>query len=241
MRTIYILLAILLASSAQASDIGQRAPVPYAAYNWTGIYAGIHGGYGWGRTQDVSNAGAALRETTGGFGGIQAGYNRQFGAVVLGVEADASFSSIGNSWGGVTQFDSYYGKDSVTAFGTVRGRVGYAFDRVLVYGTGGLAWGVEDHGFGCDAARVVATNGCQNKRGGQKFYVGSSPVNVGWTVGGGVEYAAFGNWTIKAEYLLMDLGTNGVTMVDPNYPTAKALRNFETQFHTVRLGLNYRF
>lgn len=242
-KFITIAAALLVSASASASDLYPAAKaVPYAVgYNWTGLYAGVHGGYGWGQTQDIANAGAAERKTNGGFGGLQAGYNYQINSIVIGAEADGSFGSISNSWGGTNQFDPYYGKDTVSTFGTLRGRVGYAFDRVLIYGTGGLAWGVEDHGFGCDAARVAVTNGCQNKKGGQKFYVGASPVNVGWTVGGGVEYAAFGNWTVKAEYLLMDLGTNSVTMADPNYPAAKSLRNFDTQFHTVRVGVNYRF
>ena len=241
-RSFFLTLALLFASPAVAADFpyATKAPAINAAYNWSGFYAGVHGGYGWGSTQDVSNAGAAERKTKGGFGGVQAGYNWQFSNIVLGVEADASFGSISNSWGGANQFDSYYGKDTVNTFGTVRGRIGYAFDRLLVYGTGGLAWGIEDHGFGCDATRVAVTNGCQRKVGGQQFYTSGAATNIGWAAGGGVEYGVTNNWTVKAEYLLMDFGQNTMTLTDPNYP-AKSGRNFDTTFHTVRAGINYRF
>ncbi len=190
MRAIILGAALALsASAAVAADIS--IPPIYQSvpgYNWTSFYIGAHGGYGWGNTQDVTNAGAARRDLSGGFGGVQGGYNWQIGATpfVIGVETDISFGSISSSWGGTNKFDPYYGKDAVTMFGTLRGRVGYAFDRVLVYGTGGLAWGEQDHGFGCDAARVAVTNGCQNKRGGHAFYVSKSPIDLGYVVGGGV-------------------------------------------------------
>lgn len=239
-------LMALWAFPALGADLPPRTgsvPVVAAvpAYNWTGLYVGAHGGYGWGSTQDVTNAGALRRDLYGGFGGVQAGYNWQFGNIVLGAEADVSFGSVAASWGGVTQFDSYYGKDAATMFGTVRGRVGYAFDRVLVYGTGGLAWGQNEHGFGCDATRVVATGGCQNKVGGQKFYVKGDPIDIGYVVGGGVEYAVLPNWTVKVEYTYTDYGVNRIDLVDPNYPAAKSARNFDTAIHTTRLGVNYRF
>ena len=242
-RSIFLTLALLLASPAMAADFQYPLKAPtIAAYNWSGFYAGVHGGYGWGQTQDVSNAGASQRDLKGGFGGVQAGYNWQANGspFVLGIEADASFGQVSNSWGGTNQFDPYYGKDTISTFGTVRGRLGYAFDNVLLYGTGGLAWGIEDHGFGCDAARVAVTNGCQNRRGGQSFYTSGSATNIGWTAGGGVEIGITRNWTVKAEYLFTDFGQNGMTLVDPNYP-AKSGRNFDTTFHSVRAGLNYRF
>lgn len=131
--------------------------------------------------------------------------------------------------------------DPETTYGTLRGRVGYAFDRVLVYATGGLAWGEQDHGFGCDAARVPVTNGCQKKKGGQAFYVSKSPIDIGYTVGGGVEYGITRSWSIKAEYLFTDYGTNRIDLVDPNYPAAKTARNFDTTVHTTKIGVNYRF
>ncbi len=239
-------LSCLLSVSAGAADLSYRKAAPIAAlsapgYNWSGFYIGAHGGYGWGTTQDVTNAGAAERSLKGGFGGVQAGYNWQTGPIVFGLEADVSYGSVSNSWGGTNQFDPYYGKDSQNLFGTARGRIGYAFDRTLIYATGGLAWAQNEHGFGCDATRVTVTNGCQNRPGGQAFFVKQSPVDIGYVVGGGIEHAISNNWSIKAEYLYADYGTNKITMVDPNYPAAKADRNFSTATHRTLVGLNYKF
>ncbi len=212
------------------------------AYNWTGFYIGVHGGTGFaGTMQDISNPGAQKLSTQGGFGGIQAGYNWQINRVVFGAEVDASFGDIGKSWGGVNGFDPYYGKDATKTFGTVKGRVGYTFDRLLVYGTGGLAWGDNEHGFGCDATRTVATNGCQNKPGGTAFYTSTNSTDIGYTVGGGLEYALADRWTIRGEYLYTDFGTNKINMTDPNYPAARSERNFSTKFQTITAGINYRF
>ncbi len=244
MRKIMLLAAAAALVSAPAFAADFTRPTAYVSapgYNWTGFYVGAHGGYASGRTQDITNAGAQERDLYGAFGGGQAGYNYQIGSVVLGVEADVSYGDISSSWGGANQFDPYYGKDAANLFGTARGRIGYAFDRVLVYATGGLAWGQMEHGFGCDAARVTLTNGCQNKKGGQKFYVQGDPTDIGYVVGGGVEYGITKNWSVKAEYLFTDYGTNRIDLVDPNYPAAKSARNFATSFHRTLIGVNYRF
>lgn len=244
-RIAFGIIAALIATPAFGADLAPMpAPRPAIidpAFNWTGFYAGLHAGYGWGTTQDVTNAGADLRKLKGGFGGLQVGYNWQAGPLVIGTEADVSFGAVANSWGGTTQFDPYYGKDAQTMSGTVRGRIGYAFDRTLIYATGGLAWAENEHGFGCDATRVALTNGCQNKRGGQAFYVKQSPIDLGYVVGGGIEYAVSRNWSVKAEYLYADYGTNQINMTDPNYPAAKSDRNFQTATQSARIGFNYRF
>lgn len=226
------------------APVAYKAPLPVVSiYNWTGFYIGAHGGYSWGKTIDTTNPGTSQREPDGGFGGIQVGYNWQpVGSPwVLGLEADVSFSDIKDSWGGATQFDPYYGKDGLGTFGTVRGRVGYAFDNVLIYGTGGLAWGENKHGFGCDGDRVAITLGCQYRRGGQAFYVDNTDTRIGWTVGAGLEVAFWRHWSAKAEYAYTDYGTNTIYMVDPNYPAARAARNFDGTYHTVKFGVNYHF
>jgi outer membrane immunogenic protein len=235
--------ALAFTASAMAADNFPYSKVPAygpASYDWTGFYLGAHAGYGTGTIQDVNNPGAAKQSPEGGFGGLQAGYNYQLGRVVVGVEADASFGDISKSWGGANQFDPYYGKDGENYFGTVRGRIGYAFDRFLPYFTGGFAWGNQQHGFGCDANRVTSTTGCQKKKGGSAFYVNADDLATGYTIGGGLEYALYRNWSIKAEYLYTDYGTSKINMVDPNYPT-KSLRDFSDKFHTVKIGANYKF
>jgi len=239
----------LLATPVMGADLSRpayKAASPVAAvYNWSGFYIGAHGGYAWGRTIDTTNPGADQRKPDGGFGGLQAGYNWQGvnSPWVFGVEADVSFGDIKDSWGGANQFDPYYGKDGLKTFGTFRGRIGYAVvPTTLLYVTGGLAWGQNEHGFGCDANRVAVTLGCQNKMpGSSPFYTKNTDTRVGYTVGAGAEIALWDSWSTKIEYAYTDYGTETINMVDPFYPAAQSARNFDGKYHTVKFGLNYRF
>jgi len=229
-------------STAGAADLTyEPAPVAPAieAFNWTGFYVGVHGGYGWGHTQDTHNPNAFGQTLTGGFGGAQIGYNYQLqNNIVLGAEADVAYSGVGKDWGGSNQFDPYYGEDKIDWSGTIRARVGYSADRFMPYITGGLAWANVDHKLGCDANRVAVTiGGCK-----APFETSKSDTAWGWTVGAGVEYAVTNNVTVKAEYLYTDLGKNDVTLVDVNYPTNPVNnREFDTSYNSVKLGLNYKF
>jgi outer membrane immunogenic protein len=178
-----------------------KAPVQRAG--WTGPYIGIHGGYGWG-SFDTVGALAQSQEPTGGFGGIQSGYNWQISRNwVVGVEGDSSWGSISQNAGGINV--------DVDAMGTVRARVGYAMNNVLIYGTGGLAWA---H---ADSNTSLAIR--------DQFY-------LGWTAGVGIEYAFNQRWSLKAEYLYADYGTindlNGGAI------------NASLDVSTVKIGLNYR-
>jgi outer membrane immunogenic protein len=116
----------------------------------------------------------------------------------------------------------------------VRGRGGIAFDRFLVYGTGGVAFGNRrDFGnsfLGTTIGRpdLFTTNTVSNTA-------------VGYTVGAGVEYAFLNNWSVKAEYLFVDLGTNRRTFFSPITGAGVIIDARREQFHTVRVGLNYRF
>ena len=124
--------AIAVAPYALAGDLPlQRqgyAPQPgyNSLFNWTGFYAGVHGGYAWG-------SGAGLNPD-GFVGGLQAGYNYQFSpSGVLGFETDISATSINDNVGGV--------KFGLDYLGTIRARAGYTMDRVMFYATGGAAYG----------------------------------------------------------------------------------------------------
>jgi outer membrane immunogenic protein len=121
------------AAPANAADMPSRAPVykaaPLPIFNWTGFYAGVHAGYGWGDSENLS--------PNGWFGGGQVGYNWQFTpSWVFGLEADLSGADINDSNGGGLPITS----SKTNAFGTARARLGYTVDRVMVYGTGGFAW-----------------------------------------------------------------------------------------------------
>ncbi len=206
------------AGAASAADLPRRpAPPPaykapiYTAYNWTGFYLGINGGGGFGHSAWDTTGGFDL---SGGLVGGTAGFNWQTGQWVFGLEGDADWSNIKGS----TRVACPLGCQTANSWlATVRGRVGYAFDRFLPYITGGLAVG-----------DIRATT---------PGFAGNTNTNAGWTVGGGLEFAIVGNWTAKAEYLYVDLGKNNCGL------NCGAAVNDNVSFtsHIVRGGLNYRF
>jgi len=176
-----------LAGAAAAADLGRpyqqpyvKAPIYNPVFTWTGFYLGLNGGGGWGRSSWDRTGSLDL---SGGVIGGTAGFNWQTGQVVFGIEGDVDWSGVSGTTltacapGCATQNDW---------LGTVRGRLGYSFDRFLPYITGGLA-----------AGDIKATT---------PGFAGASQTNLGWTIGAGVEVAILGNWSAKAEYLHVDLG-----------------------------------
>ena len=202
-------------ASASAADIvrARRAPPPAPVYvtpafSWTGFYAGINGGYGWGGSTSFSAPLASSSfDTSGGLVGGTLGYNYQMNQIVFGVEGDIDASWIKGSsiCGGLTC------ETKNSWLGTVRGRVGYAFDRFMPYVTGGAAFG--------DIKNTITPIGS------------ASETRAGWTVGGGLEANLYGPWSAKVEYLYVDLGSGA--------PVAGSSAEFKTNI--VRAGLNYHF
>jgi outer membrane immunogenic protein len=128
LKKLLLAVALFVAAPAFAGDLPRYNNNPQVyrnLFNWTGFYAGVHAGWGWGDANNGDLSGYAL--------GAQVGYNFQMvSGLTFGVETDLTLSGIdGASAGGV--FTADY-------IGTFRGRIGYAFDRVLIYGTGGLAY-----------------------------------------------------------------------------------------------------
>ena len=172
-----------LIGPAAAADLsrqaGYRGPsyLPMV-YNWQGLYVGVNGGGVWG-SSNWTGAGATMN-VTGGMVGGTAGYNWQFGQWILGLEGDLDWASMTGT--AVNPICPATGCSTQSGFlGTARGRIGYAFDRVMPYITGGLAVG--------------------------NIQAGSiSTTNAGWTVGAGVEFAIAPQFTAKFEYLYVDLG-----------------------------------
>jgi outer membrane immunogenic protein len=233
---------------AQAADLTyEPAPVAPEVFNWTGFYIGVHGGIGGGDfdtqfreyerplpqfARALSGFGYDLSDNAfGAFGGAQVGYNYQFAPNwVVGAEADIAASGIKAehsetyTWNG--EFD---GSDSIEAkidwFGTLRGRLGYAWDNLMVYGTGGAAYG------------KVKLSGTSVEWDGYTESFSESETKWGWTIGAGVEYGITKNITLKTEYLYVDLGS--ITADGGDY----AYGQFETDtaFHTLKAGLNYKF
>ena len=257
MRKICFLTALLaLSGTAFAADLPVKAPPARAMpATWSGCYIGANIGGGWGQHtggRGIINSGnatlnagvgvpAELDIGPGGvIGGGQAGCNYQTGRFVFGVETDIQGSGIrGNASiffpspnGGITDATTATGHEQLDWFGTVRARAGFAaMDSLLLYATGGLAYG----GVSSSASLVLTPAADGN-------YAGSaSETKTGWTAGAGAEYAFARNWSVKVEYLYLDLGTTNVRMVDPNRPNTFIDYGFRHRENIVRAGLNFRF
>jgi len=217
-------LALAAGSQAFAADLPPplapppRAPATYVpamapAYNWSGFYLGINGGYGFGNS---SWTGAGLStgtfNTSGFLVGGTAGANYQIGQFVIGAETDIDWTDVKSSNGPVI---CGLCVTSNTWLGTARARAGFALDRVLFYGTGGAAYGNID----------ASANG-----------VLTSTTKVGWTAGAGIEGAFADNWTAKIEYLYADLGSASCGATCGGAPVNVTLKE-----NLIRLGVNYKF
>ncbi len=229
MRTAAAIASGLLALPAAsfAADLPLKARAAKTVYDWTGFYVGGHFGYGdagFGPgTNPLPEQGVILpHSATGLSGGYQLGYNRQLAnRVVLGIEADATFTgpldgpALGRS---PVPFNT-----TIDYVGTVRGRIGYAFDRFMPYVTGGVAWG-HTHINVNDVDGVTPL-----------FPVGH--YQTGWTAGLGLEYAVSGNWTAKAEYDYVDLSRKTYDLSGFGLGSV----NVDPRIHLFKLGLNYQF
>ena len=213
-------------------------------YNWSGFYLGAHIGYGWGRsnwnTTTVSGGGLApgvgdqlSQNPSGLLGGIQGGANQQFGRAVVGIEASISGTGLSDSAAGelrvfgVPAGITTVGKTEVNWLGTVTGRVGYAFDNILLYAKGGIAAGSLDNDY-----LIV---------GGVTPSGKATDTRFGWTAGGGAEIGLTNNWSVKAEYNYIDFGDSDTLFSLTGAPPAVFIQNIKTDFHLVTFGVNYRF
>jgi len=207
--------ALLIGGPALAADLPPppgpmpRAPATYVPaalpyYNWGGVYIGINGGGSFGTFSPGAAVGGGSFSTTGFLVGPTVGFNYQTGAFVFGIEGDWDYSSANGS------IPRGAGTFKNTWLATARGRVGYAWDRVLLFATGGGAF---------ENAQIP----------------GSSTTALGWTVGGGLEFAFAQNWTAKAEYLFVDLPSVSLTAGGIGGFSSKETQNI------VRAGVNYKF
>ncbi|KJC49638.1 carbohydrate porin [Bradyrhizobium sp. LTSP857] len=218
---------LVLPGASSAADLPLKARAARTVYDWTGFYVGGHFGYGdagFGPgTNPMPEQGVVLpHSATGLTGGYQLGYNRQLAnRVVLGIEADSTFTS--PSDGPALSHSPAPFHTTIDYVGTVRGRVGYAFDRFMPYVTGGFAWG-HTHINVNDGDGVTGL-----------FPVGH--YQTGWTAGFGLEYAVSGNWTAKAEYEYVDLSRKTYDLSSFGLGSV----NVDPRIHLFKLGLNYQF
>lgn len=200
-----------VAPVAHAADPQLFTPATPVVYDWSGAYVGLSAGASW-ESFDTA-IGAPLAQTnfdaSGFTGGAFGGMNFQNGPFVYGVELDVNFNTADAS--------GVIAGIPVTAqtdwFSTLRGRAGFAFDRYMIYGTGGVAVG--------DVELSAA---------GTSF----SDTRFGWTAGAGIEAALTENFTLRGEYLYTDLGKASGTLGGSPFST-------EFDSHTVRAGVTYKF
>ena len=238
-----------------------RAPMfVEPVFNWTGFYVGGNIGYSWGRSSDTSTltntAGTALLTSTGTtdlngvVGGGQIGYNWQIQNWVWGLEADIQ----GTNEKGTRNFICPAGvciptppailapvagiavpvalNQKIDWFGTVRGRAGVlATPTLLLYATGGLAYGEVDSNATIGAASTAFPN--------------TGATNFGWTAGAGIEGAIGGGWTARLEYLYVDLGRVNGSFLTTIVPIGGGVLSANYSSHItdniVRVGINYKF
>ena len=212
-----LLAGVALSAMAGLAAAADLPPGPYynapvyapPLYNWTGFYVGLNGGGAIGRSNWDTAGGFDI---SGGLVGGTVGYNYQYSYAVFSVEGDLDWADINGSTAngcpaGCRTSDSW--------LSTVRGRIGYAGDRVMPYITGGGAFG----------NFTASTAGLSN-----------TTTNAGWTVGAGIEFVITGHWTAKAEYLYVDLGKFNCAL-----NCGAASDNVSFNANIVRAGVNYRF
>jgi outer membrane immunogenic protein len=231
-----ISVVVFASGAARAADLAAYKAPPAPVYSWTGLYVGANVGYAWGAANYdavLTGIGPASRseKIDGVIGGVQSGYNQQFGAWVLGFESDIQFSGQkgGATFGGVFAPTTITTDERIAWFGTSRTRLGFlASPTMLLYGTAGIAYGqVKD-----DA--TVTTTGLGS------FTASFRDVKAGWTAGGGVEGAFGGGWSAKLEYLYIDLGKTDHSFGTIGLGTIATETRGMTD-HIVRLGVNYRW
>ena len=246
-------------ASANLPAAAVPAPPPSAStssYDWTGFYVGVHVGYGWGNgdTKVAPRPSAAtfvnlLPQTlnpdpTGIVGGGQVGYNRQWQLLVLGAEADLSGTGMDGSQvrSPITQNNNtpfpgagnnIRAQQNTSWFGTVRGRVGGTpVPRLLIYGTGGLAFGHVEGSANTDFRPV----------GTEQYPATFSSTKVGWVAGGGAEIGIARHWSAKFEFLRYNLGKETVHAVPvPPLPPFGIDYTWLSEANVFNGGVNYRF
>jgi len=219
-------IALLLSSTAAfAADLAPQPVEPEAPvvlpFSWTGFYVGVHAG---GVFSDAKGSDSLLGissnfNNNGFIGGAHAGYNMQFdNNIVIGLEGDIDYTSLSESKSSVVSGVFGSAKFESDWQGSIRARLGYAMDRFMPYLTGGVAFGDEQ------VSISIPTIGADS----------ASKTRVGWTVGGGVEYAIDQNWILRGEVRYTDFGKQGfVFFNDP----------IKSRFNevTATVGVSYKF
>jgi outer membrane immunogenic protein len=248
----------LTGSAALAADLPSRAPPPVylppaPIFTWTGIYIGGQIGYAWASGNNnfsgfdpFFNTGTFLSTNLNGnpsgvIGGANVGYNYQINQWVLGLEGSVDGTSLSNT--AVAAFPdgtTLSAHSNANIQGSIRGKLGVAWDRALIYATGCVAFG----GFNTDVS--IANSGALN--GNFPFFASGnvSTTRVGWTVGGGLQYAVTNNWSVFAEYRYTNWGSlNDGSLSGAGLGAVAGTAFFNGNRHLnqnqVQVGFDYKF
>lgn len=241
---------MLTATTAVAADLGGmkdsggvKDDYVVRTYTWHGFYVGAHAGYGWSDKSwtlvdnagdgDSNRIGTVITShgADGWLGGLQAGFNHQFGRLVVGAEAEFAWTGMdgASNWvagpGGPNAGVPRDATTDINWFATLSGRLGATFDRSLIYVKLGGAWADEDY-----AHTGGSVNTVRRFKGGD--------TRSGWLLGAGFEHAFDSRWSMKLEYNYIDFGDGRVSLTDG---ARTAVFDIEQDMHIVKLGLNYRF
>lgn len=214
------LLGLVAAAPASAADLPRnmpyKAPVMMSVFNWTGFYIGVHGGYAWASSDGI--------DLQGGFLGGQVGYNWQ--AVgspwVFGIELDSAWADLGRTDTFATAAGTITAATRAHYMGSLRPRIGYAWDRTMLYVTGGLAW----------VNNRITVSGTV---GGFTASLSDNQTHLGGAIGVGVEHAFAPYLTGKAEYLYTAYGS------ETYFSSIAGGVRADAASHTLKVGLNYLF
>jgi outer membrane immunogenic protein len=206
-----------LAAAADLPSSGRAAYYAPPVFTWTGLYIGANAGVGVGSFTQMGNS--YFGNTSGGMFGATVGYNYQISQAVIGLEGDLGFGSIN---GNGQAFPGINGSAAINGLGTVRARAGFAFDRALLYLTGGYA-GAWMKASVSDSVQIP------------NLYASQSNYLNGYAAGFGMEYAFTDHISVKGEYLYNSLNSQNF------FGGTKDSLNSGVHFSTVRAGINYRF
>lgn len=236
-----------------------KAPPVVAAvpYSWTGCYIGGHVGAGWDRSiftdpgttetgffgapfvqQAIAPQGSSIGVNGGAavVGGAQGGCDYQFaGNWVVGIGGDFAWTKIN----GTVNDPFFQGKNgapipintSTDRIASLTGRIGYAWDRFLIYGKGGGAWAHDNYSIQNSTCLFLTT--CNS--------IAGSTNRTGWTAGGGIEWAFADNWSAMVEYDHYGFGSKGVSFTGPNVAPQSLIFNIKQSVDIVKVGVNFRF
>jgi outer membrane immunogenic protein len=248
---IALVLSLVISAGAtkQALSDGMYVPSARPTFNWSGVYLGATAGYanGFHSYDDLAGAflgypGLANDQSQGFAGGGTLGINWQDGTLVYGLETDIDWLSNNSKYvdpnGAINNF--YPSETNRLDFlGTVRGRLGLAVDRTLLYVTAGLAYGEVKNTVQYNSSKFPTFNT-------PSFDVSST--RIGWVVGSGLEHAWTPNWTFKGEALYAQLDPTNASwlspgsLISPTFPAGAVYnQRFNTSVAIIRAGLNYKF